>query len=161
MDDPQLQNQINLALNKGYYYLKFRPRSEKELVDYLHKKAKQFSWPQEIIAAAIAVLKERGYINDENFVSWFVEARSKGKPKSMFALKQELQCFGIAKDILSVYFDENPLEEETLAREALIKRWKRYLVLDTKERFEKAANFLARRGFGFEIIKKVITELEE
>lgn len=159
--DNDRQDQIHQALNRAYFYLKFRPRSEKEVRDYLYKKSEKFHWPQEVVEAALTSLKENEYVNDDNFVAWFVEQRSSGKPKSAFALSYELQRFGVSKDIVKKYFEENPVDESELALNALRRKWPRLQHLDKHERFKKAASFLSRRGFSFEKIKASIQRMEE
>ena len=151
---------IHRALNFSYFYLKFRPRSKKEIVDYLHKKADRFSLTEAIIEQAVLSLEEQGLVDDKKFIEWFVEQRSSAKPKSEFALRQELFRFGIEKELLDEYFAEHEMPEEELAMKALRPRWRRYENMDRKMRFQKAAAFLGRRGFGFDVIKKSINFLE-
>ncbi|MDO8496972.1 MAG: regulatory protein RecX [bacterium] len=151
---------IHRALNFSYFYLKFRPRSKKEIVDYLHKKADRFSLTETIIDQAVISLEEQGLVDDTKFVEWFVEQRSRAKPKSEFALRQELFRFGIEKELLDEYFSEHEMPEEELALKALRPRWRRYENMDRKIRFQKVSQFLARRGFSFDIIKKTINFLE-
>jgi regulatory protein len=158
--DQTEQDQVHQALNRAFFYLKFRPRSEKEVRDYLQKKAVRFRWPEAVIETAVASLKEQNYINDDEFVEWFVHQRSTGKPKSAFALSHELQRFGIHKDNVTQFFDTNPVDEEELAFNALQRRWLRYKDLDKKVRFQKAAAFLSRRGFQFDVIKKSIDRIQ-
>ena len=151
---------IQLLLNRAYFYLKFRPRTKKEVRDYLYKKIKSRYWSQDDAEKVIKILEGEGLLNDEEFTRWFVEQRNILKPKSVFALKQELIRFGVSKDLIERYFETNELNEEKLAEEALSKRWRIFLDLDKKKRFEKAASFLARRGFSFEVIKKTISKME-
>lgn len=158
MDNSE-EDQIHQALSGAYFFLKFRPRSEKEIREYLIKKAEKFHWKSTVVEAAISSLKEQNYINDDEFVEWFVYHRKLSKPKSAYALKNELHRFGVDRDNVSEYFEQNPIDEEKLALAALQKRWPRYQNLDKKEQFQKAAAFLSRRGFNFDIIKKCIDHL--
>ncbi len=156
-----MQEDIAKALNRSYFYLKFRPRTEHEVRIYLHKKSEQFyHWSPEVIDATIAELKNLNFINDRKFVDSFVATRIAIKPKGEFVLRQELLRHGVNKDILDDYFAENPLDQEALARQILETRWTRYQRLDRKTRFEKAAQFLMRRGFSFSVAKKAIQEVK-
>ena len=161
MEDNDLKYQVQKALNNAFFYLKFRPRSEKEVKDYLIKKAQKFFWPEEVVQQVLFSLKEKQLIDDVAFVEWFVEQRNAGKPKSQFALRHELQKFGIDREVVENFFQENPSEELELAYKALQPRWRRYQYLDKNERFKKAASFLSGKGFIFETIKKTIQKLEE
>ncbi len=161
MDEELLKQQIQNALNKAYFYLKFRPRSEKEVSDYLQKKAEKFGWSSVVVEGAVSALKELNFINDKDFIEWFVEQRNHSKQKSRFALEGELGRFGIDRDLIKNYFEESPLQENELALKALRRRWPRFQYLDKKIRFQKAASFLAQRGFSFGVIKESIRKLEE
>lgn len=158
--DTEEQNQIQQALNRAYFFLKFRPRTEKEVTDYLNKKAEKFHWSSEVVEKAIQSLKEKKYINDADFVEVFVHSRSNLKPKSRYALSGELGKFGVAKETIDLFFEENPVDEDSLASDALKRRWAQYQRFSKQERFQKAAAFLSRRGFSYEIIKKTIQQFE-
>lgn len=140
------------ALNLAYFFLKFRLRTEKEIVKYLERKKNNFI--PEIIEKVITQLKEQGYVDDEKFIKLFVEQRNKLKPKSAFALSRELQQLGINKELIDAYFEQNPENESNLALLALQKKQQTFLHLDPKTRFKKAISFLLRRGFSYEIAKK-------
>ena len=152
---------LQILLNYAYFYLKFRPRTKKEVHDYLLKKIKKRHWSTGDVDEAIKQLEERSLINDKEFVRWFVEQRARGKPKGRFVLKAELLRLGIAKELIDQHLEENPLKEEDLAFAALKSKWQRFKNLTPKARFEKSAAFLLRRGFSFEIIKQTIYRLEE
>ena len=155
------QNDIQNLLNYAYFYLKFRPRSKKEVQDYLLKKIKKRHWSTDDVEKVIKQLEELNFINDKEFVKWFVEQRNRGKPKGGFVLKGELLRFGIDKELIDLYLLENPLEEEDLAFRALKSKWQRFKNLSQKERFEKSAAFLSRRGFSFDIIRKTIEKMHK
>lgn len=152
---------LQTLLNYAYFYLKFRPRSKKEIRDYLNKKTEKRHWSRDLVEKAIKDLEEQNLINDKEFVRWFVEQRNRAKPKSQFVLKGELLRFGIAKELIDEYFSNHEQPEDELALQALQSRWRRFQTLPKKERFEKSAAFLARRGFNFDIVKKTIKKLED
>ena len=149
------------ALNYAYFYLKFRPRSKKELTDYLNKKAKRWKWPEKLVDQAIKELEELELIDDRKFIEWFVEQRSAVKPKAVFVLKRKLMQFGIPKETIDTYFDSNQMDEVAMALKASRFRWQQYKSLDRQERFKKISGFLTRRGFRYDVIKKTIAEMEE
>jgi len=155
------EQELQKALNYAYFYLKFRPRSKKEVADYLTKKAVRFGWTKETVDQAVLSLTEEGLINDKEFIDWYINAKSKSKPKSAYLFSLELSRYGIPKDFVEVFFNSNPIDEEAAVVKALQSRFVRWRSLDKKERFKKAAAFLQRRGFRFDQIKKAIAELEE
>lgn len=159
MDDDKTNFQT--LLNSAYFYLKFRQRTEKEMRNYLLKKIKKRHLAENLLDPLITELREQDLINDKNFVSWYVEQRSGTKQKSASLLTRELQRLGVSRELVDDYFSRAPLNEEQLATEALKRKWSRLREFDTRKRFEKAASFLMRRGFSFDVAKKVVRRLEE
>lgn len=152
---------LHLLLNHAYFYLKFRPRTIKEMRDYLYRKIKGKHWSQDDVEKVIKTLEEGGLLNDAEFIKWFVRERNILKPKSEFVLKRELSRFGAPKDLIDEYFSQHQLNEEELAEKSLRGKWARLATLDKKKRFEKAASFLARRGFSYDLIRKTISMMED
>jgi regulatory protein len=148
------------ALNYAYFYLKFRPRTRQELLDYLQKKAKRWKWPAGLVDKAIKELEELDLVDDRKFIAWFVEQRSAVKPKGTFILKRKLAQFGVSKEIVDQYFAENVQDEVAQATKAVSFRWQQWKNLDRQERFKKLAGFLTRRGFRYDVVKKTIAKLE-
>lgn len=160
MEDKK-ERYIQRALNKAYFYLKFRPRTKKEVFDYLYKKSEKQSFlTEEIINAAIKKLEEQGLINDLEFISWYIEQRTVHKHKGYIAIKHELNRLGIDKEMFERYIVEHPVDQDEQAFMAIQNKWKRYIGLDRQKRFQKAAAYLSRRGFSFDVIKKTIAQLE-
>jgi len=139
------------ALNLAYYYLKFRLRTEKEIIRYLENKKNNFT--PEIIEKVITQLKEQGYVDDEKFIKLYVLQRDKLKPKSAFALSHELQKLGINRELIDVFFEQHPQDDVNLAQIALKRKKQSYSRLDSKTRYKKAISFLLRRGFSYELAK--------
>ncbi|OGK18966.1 hypothetical protein A3G67_00085 [Candidatus Roizmanbacteria bacterium RIFCSPLOWO2_12_FULL_40_12] len=155
------QELLEKAKNLAYFYLKFRPRSEHEISEYLTKKKRRHKLTDEIIKKAIAELKDEKLIDDEAFIKWHVDRRSRAKPKSQMLLSRELMRFGIPKEMIIEHFESQELDEEALARKALAPRWARILRLPKEKRFQKAASFLQSRGFFYGVIKNTIAEMEK
>ncbi len=154
MDDDLLP-----LLNKAYFYLKFRPRSEKEVREYLYKKVKTTHWSREAADKIIEKLKSQELINDEKFIDWFVRNRTTLKPKGERMLRRELLQKGINAELIDNFFSKNIVDEESLALQILEKRWPRYKNITPQKRFEKAVSFLLRRGFSFDTAKKTYEKM--
>lgn len=148
-------------LNYAFFFLKFRPRSKKEIETYLYKKIQKRHWSRDDVEKVIQHLEELDLINDKNFIKWFIEQRIVLKPKSKYILTQELLKRGIDKEMIEEYFSANEIDEEKLVEKILRERWHRYKNLDKRKRFEKAVGFLMRRGFSFEIAKKIINSIAD
>ncbi len=159
MNKDREQN-IQKALEYAYFFLKFRSRTEKEIRNYLLKK-KRFKWDSDIIESVVSLLKEENLINDKEFVIKLVNERSKYKPKGEFALRYELTKLGIERELIDEYFLENPANEERLAFKALSSKWHVFERLPLKKQFEKAIQFLGRRGFSYEASKNSIAQMHK
>jgi len=81
---------------KSLNFLSFRPRSEKELRDYLKKKKCDELTAERIVEN----FKEHKFINDEEFAKWFIEQRTLLRPKAARLIKMELKQKGIDKDLI-------------------------------------------------------------
>lgn len=155
------QELLQRALGLSYFYLKFRPRTRHEMLEYLNKRKTKYGFTDDIIEEVLQTLEEQKFVDDMSFVDWYVASRSKGKPKSRFALERELVMHGVEKQTLDDFFSTTELDEDTLAYNAVSSRWRMWSGLEKKLRFQKAANFLMRRGFSYDIIKKTIAKYEE
>ncbi len=148
-------------LNKAYFFLKFRPRTEKEIRDYLYKKISRTHWSRNDAEKVIRELIEEKLVDDKKFVDLFIRDRTALKPKGKKLLTKELKQKGISDELIEQYFLENNIDEESLAFKILEKRWQRFKFLDSRKRFEKSARFLMSRGFNYDLIKKIISRFEE
>jgi regulatory protein len=154
------------VLNKALRFLSFRPRSEKEIREYLlgknrpHKK-KSEPPSAEIIDAVIDKLKELKFLNDAEFALSWVRSRTEYKPRSISVIKMELRQKGISEELIeeSLQSRMEKGDDKTLAKELLLKKRKKYEGMDKKERLQKAGGMLARKGFSFEAIKAAIDEV--
>lgn len=158
---PSVDDLLAKAQWLSYFYLQFRPRTEREMHEYLTKKKPKHKLTDAVINTMIDKLKDENLINDELFISWLVDRRSRTKQRSMMLLKRELIKHGVEKDLIQDFFEEKPLDELPLALQALKVRWRRFVNLEKRKRFEKAARFLQSRGFSYGIIKTAIAEMEE
>ena len=156
-----MKNDLQFLFNKALFFLKFRPRTEKEVYDYLLKKIKSTHYSTNDVEKVIEKLKEMDLLDDKKFIEEYVSFYSKNNPKSKKVLTLELLRKGVDKDLIDEYFLKNQLDEEELAFLLLKKRFPRWALIDKKKRLKKAFDFLGRRGFSFETVKKVIEKLEE
>lgn len=131
------ESDYQYLLNASFRFLSFRPRSRKEIHDFLKKKI----YGPELIEKTIERLRELGYVDDEKFVRWWVEQRQGRKPKGMQLIIYELLSKGVARDIIEQVLSSEIENQVELAIKALQPRLKS--VHDTK----KLMDFLQRRGF--------------
>ena len=141
---------------KALFFLSFRPRSEKEIRDYLKKKKSDEQSTEKIIQR----LKESKFINDKDFANWFIEQRTIIKPKAQRIIKIELKRKGIDNDLIEQLLIETPSTDLAKAKKLAEKRIQRYSKeIDRKKVFEKMARYLASKGFDYDVIKEVIDQV--
>lgn len=156
MDNSQVfARYYNLVLR----YLSYRPRSEKEVLDYLKKKQEKApSLNDTVVKQIFEKLREYKFINDFEFAKFWLEQRTKFKKKPIRVIEYELSQKGISRDIVEEIltgFDVKDLDLEN-AKKLASKKLDFYRNLDPKKRREKVTGFLLRRGFNYDIVKKIM-----
>lgn len=143
--------------NKALEFLSFRPRSEKEVRDKL--KTKQVE--PEVIEKIIAKLKEKRFINDEEFAKGWIEGRLRFKPRSTRLIVLELKQKGIKRDLIDKLITNSSLSANDLesAKKLVEKRIARVKSLPKQEIYQKLGRYLASKGFNWDTIKKSIDEI--
>lgn len=140
------------TLDKLLRFAALRPRSEKEVRDYFkRKKVHESLWVD-----LAKKLKHFELLDDEKFASWWVEQRQNFKPKSRRILKQELGIKGIKKEIIEEVLGKTKIDEEKMAGELLEKKVYKWKGLPSRERRLKMSRYLSGKGFGWEVIERVV-----
>jgi len=137
--------------------LSYRPRSEKEVRDKF--KTKQVE--SHIIEKIITKLKEKRFLNDEEFAKGWIESRNRFKPRSLRLIKIELKQKGIGEDVIDKMIKDKGLMINDLdsAKKLVEKKIERFRKLSKQEIYQKLGRFLASKGFNWDTIKKAIDEI--
>ncbi|MCM8792556.1 MAG: recombination regulator RecX [Candidatus Omnitrophica bacterium] len=147
---------FNEARDYVYRLLKFRMRSENEIIQRL--KRKKFS--DDIIKQTLEYFKRLGLLDDWKFSQIWIEERLK-KPFGLYRIKKELKQKGVSTEIIEQVLAEkrgNYQEEAIIAKvlEDKVKKIKTPLSLKDKRRLY---NWFIQRGFDAEKVSEVITSL--
>jgi len=146
-------NELQKYMDRVFNFLSYRPRSKKEIIDYLARK-KVGGETEKVILQKLTRLN---YIDDLAFAKWWLEQRQTFRPEGKRLLKLELKRKGISDEIIAEVLSTGPeLDSEQLARQVLKKKLARFQKLPYKEAFNKALSLLLRRGFDYETVKGVI-----
>jgi len=143
------------ALQLSWDQLSRRPRTEKELRDYLERR----EIPQEAAEAAVQQLKQLDYLNDTSFARQWIENRQAFRPRSRTVLRYELQQKGVAPEIVAEElqdFDDG--EAAAAAAEAAVHKYRN---LDPDTRRRRLTGYLSRRGFRYDTIRGVLENILE
>lgn len=126
-----------------------RPRSQKELREYLYRKKVE---PEQSEALA-SEMSARGYQDDRRFGEWLVELRRRGG-KSERAVRAELGRKGIGRELANELVTGGDNETDRL-RQLLAKKRQ---IARYRADPQKLMAYLARQGFSYDDIKRVMNE---
>lgn len=144
------ESEVKSAFEKAIDYISSRIHTKKELFDKLFKKG----FEKKVVDSAIFKLEEYNYVNDELFAKTFVQENYKYSKKM---LENKLKQKGVSSEIISNVLELNTDEkEEELCEKQLKKLLKSKNKNDfSKEELQKIYMSLFRKGFEFDLIKKV------
>jgi len=131
------------ARDRALRLLGTRPRSEHEIRTRLRKAAFDDPTCQRVLQR----LQEQGYVDDAEFVQWWLQNRNQFHPSGRRLLAAELRQKGIAPDLITHALTH--LDEQTLAVAATQQRVSRWAHLDRENFRRKMLAFLQRRGFSY------------
>lgn len=143
--------------NRSLRYLAIRPRSEKEIRDYLKKKQAN----DDVIDSVVKKLVSHKFIDDEEFVRWWVRQRTIIKQTSYSSIKRELFLKGVDRELIDSTIDglgEDKEDELVMAKKIVVKKIDKYQDLSKNDLYKKLGGVLSRRGFSWEIIKRAIDD---
>lgn len=124
-----------------------RPRSEKEVYDYLYKKVYEKKIDKNYISIIIEKLKDKKYLDDAKFAEYYVENRFVKKGISRKRLKMELMKKGVTAETIDQVLDGRNDEEEIL--KIIAKKRAKY---DD----EKLTQYLCRQGFSYQLAQSLV-----
>jgi regulatory protein len=140
---------VDLAYHQAIRYLSFRPRSQSETCTYLVKKG----YDTTLVTAVVERLLVGGYLDDEEFARFWVENRSRFRPRSAHALRYELRQKGVSATIIDEALSD--LDESEIAWKAVEGKLSRWDSLERRELEHKVMAHLGRRGFSYAIARHV------
>jgi len=136
--------------NAALRFLSYRPRSEREMRSYLRRKKVS----SQLEEAVIEKLKEVGLVDDVAFARFWIENRETFNPSSLHKLRYELLQKGVSEEIISEALKDIDFEES--AYRAALKRGRQLQKLEWAAFRKKLGDYLARRGFSYDIIGQVV-----
>ncbi len=139
-------------LDKLLRFATLRPRSEYEVNMWFKKHSVPVSHQKELLDKLIHLQ----LLDDEKFAKWWVEQRQSFRPKPKSILYQELRIKGVDKEIIKGVLGETEINEEKMAKDLVDKKMYLWRRLDKFSRKKKISEYLLRKGFVWNIIKKAI-----
>ena len=149
-------NNESLLYEKTLKFIDYKPRTKKEIENYLTKNLIDIS----IINRIINKLMKIKYIDDDRYSKNFI-LESMKKCIGPIIIKNKLDALGIDKDVYSEYLSEYDLEKEYSNAEIIVnnylKQISKYPVLKQKQLIY---NKLLRCGYSYDICNKIIYNLK-
>jgi regulatory protein len=142
-------------------FLTVRPRTEREIRDKLREK--QFG--DEEIAQTITGLKTVGLLDDGAFARMYIRDALAGRPAGKMLLKKKLLLLGVDKSVIDAAIEETFAGVDVQATALALARQfiKKTQNLKSGETAMKTRNrvstFLARKGYGWDVIATVLKEI--
>lgn len=144
---------VEEAHDRALGFLAVRPRSEREVRQYLKRK----NYSEEVIDQILTRLAEVQLVGDRDFAKYWVENREGFKPRSKRALQYELRQKGVSPEEIARAVQR--VDERDSAYRAAHARAQRWKDLDAQTFREKLSGFLARRGFDYTVTRETVNRL--
>lgn len=157
------ESQFGKLYTRTLEYVLIRPRSQREVRDYLYRKTRDTRTKTGDIKRGVSVeltervfqrLEQKSYIDDEKFARFWLENRNVRKGSSLRKLQAELSAKGVSREIISQLLEQTDRSDSDEIKKILAKKAKRY---DSEE---KLIAYLARQGFRYDDIVNAIREIE-
>lgn len=167
------ESQFGRAYERALNFVMIRPRSRKEITDYLtrtymYPKSKTYvdtsgqrhfkkvevnkSTVNEMIKRVMSRLEQKGYINDEAFAKAWVASRQFHKKPSKRKLEQELQQKGIDQNTIATVLQNEDINYKDNLKELIEKKRR----IARYQNDEKLIPYLLRQGFNYDQVKQVL-----
>lgn len=125
-----------------------RPRSRKELQDYLRRKTDDEQEQQQILGML------SNLIDDEDFARRWTENRRLLKPISKRKLALELKTKGISDQIINQVLGDDETNESDVLKDLVAKKRRQIKYQDD----QKLMQYLSRQGFNYQDIKEALAD---
>jgi regulatory protein len=143
---------VSTATQAAIRLVAHQARTESEL----RKRLARNGFPAPAIEAAIERMREWNYLDDQDFARRWVESREGHRPRSASMIKRELVGKGVDAETAEQIVDEAEIDEYKIALDLGLKWAARPVREDPEARRRRLAAYLQRRGFGWDIVRRVL-----
>lgn len=162
----ELENESRFGklYTRSLEYALIRPRSQREMRDYLYRKTRDTRTRMgdirkgvspELTVRVFDRLFDKGYINDEKFAQFWVENRNVRKGSSLRKLQAELQAKGVDRSIIEQTLEGSERSDTEELQKIIAKKASRY------DDEQKLMAYLMRQGFRYDDIKEAVRSIAE
>jgi regulatory protein len=147
--------QYKSALRSAFYILARSSKTENEL----KKKLKEKEYPEKAINQVLDYLRSIGYVNDNSYAESFIGIMKGTAGTSSRSLYYKLAGKGIDADVIQEKLEEADIDDYSSALKIAQKKLPG-LKGDKREKTTKLIGYLYRKGFGMDVCRKIIEELD-
>jgi len=144
--------EVAAATQSAIRLIAHQARTESEL----RKRLTRNGFSHSAVDVAIARLRDWNYLDDQDFARRWVESREGHRPRSASMIKRELVGKGVDAETAERIVDEAEIDEYKIALELGLKWAARPAREDPAARRRRLAAYLQRRGFGWDIVRRVL-----
>lgn len=158
------ESQFGKLYTRALEYALVRPRSQREMRDYLYRKTRDTKTKTGTVKKGVSTeltmrvfdrLVDKGYLDDEKFARFWVENRNVRKGTSLRKLRAELGVKGVDRTVVDRVMEDSERSDTDELKKIILKKAKRY------DDEQKLMAYLARQGFSFDDIKEALRSLDE
>lgn len=155
----EMESQFGKVYQKAMDYCFMRPRSIREIQDYLRRtRAKNnglgLDYTNETNLKIIDKLISNKYLDDEKFAKYWINNRSIKKGVSKRKLYSELIKKGVEKQIIDRYMNDSNRDDKFELKKVISRKRNKY---PDKKKF---IQYLMRLGFCYDDINEVLNEVD-
>ncbi len=144
------------AYKKADRYIGFKMRTEKEV----RRKLREEDFGEDITERVIASMLKYKYIDDESYAVMYARDCARLKKWGSERIKAELMKKGVEEAVIERALDSAGIEDTEEVIDQLLEKRIKNTPIDMKEK-QRHFNFLLRRGFKSEDIKKALSKYEQ
>ncbi len=160
---PEMERQLRaedrrmVFKQKAYRFATYKPRTERQILLHLEK----IGCVPEEIGVLMVWLREFRLFDDQAYAERFVSAAKERKPLSRNAARSTLLRKGINASIADAILDAEYSEDVSIdaARRVAEKKLRVIRATTDDERKQKLVRFMQYRGFSWDVIKTVLSDL--
>lgn len=134
---------------RTFDWLSLRPRSSKELLDYLLRK----KLSDEAAKQWLYEFQKKNYQNDTLFTIWWIEQRRK-QLKSESYIRQELRTKGISQELIADVLQDSTENDTEVIKQLIAKKRRQLKYQDD----QKLLEYLVRNGYRYSSVKEALAE---
>ncbi len=135
-------------------------RSKTYTKSEMERRLAREGFSEKAIETTVEELIDSGHIRDRKYAENWIVRRLKSNPRGKTLLKHELLDKGVDRETAEQVVAQVETEDEaTLALQIAQKRVKQYRQLPVHVAKRRLHGFLARRGFGSEVVRQVLEQI--